>query len=88
MGRYASFTVGFKQKALDYALEHGNRVAGRHFDVDEIRIRYCKKQRDRLMATNSTRRAFRGPKSGKFPDIEMAVLEYVKDMRKDGCAVS
>ncbi|KAH8010026.1 hypothetical protein HPB51_024376 [Rhipicephalus microplus] len=26
--------------------------------------------------------------SGKFPDIEKAVLEYVKDMRKDGYAVS
>ncbi|KAH8042248.1 hypothetical protein HPB51_021332 [Rhipicephalus microplus] len=41
-----------------------------------------------LMATNSTRWAFRGPKSGKFPDIEKAVLEYVKDMRKDGYAES
>lgn len=88
MGRYASFTAAFKLKALDYALEHGNRAAGRHFGVDEIRIRYWKKQREKLMATNSTRRAFRGPKTGKFPDIEKAVLEYVRDMRKDGCAVS
>ncbi|KAH7938683.1 hypothetical protein HPB51_028799 [Rhipicephalus microplus] len=40
------------------------------------------------MATNNMRRAFHGPKSGKFPDIEKAVLEYVKDMRKGGCAVS
>ncbi|KAH7957931.1 hypothetical protein HPB51_028084 [Rhipicephalus microplus] len=35
-----------------------------------------------------TRWAFRGPKSGKFPDTEKAVLKYVKDMRKDGYAVS
>ncbi|KAH8036568.1 hypothetical protein HPB51_001602 [Rhipicephalus microplus] len=41
-----------------------------------------------LMATNSMRWAFRGPKFGKFPDIEKAVLEYVKDVRKDGYAVS
>ncbi|KAH8023972.1 hypothetical protein HPB51_020645 [Rhipicephalus microplus] len=40
-----------------------------------------------LMATNSTQWAFRGPKSGKFPIIEKAVLKYVKDMRKDGYAV-
>ncbi|KAL1468255.1 hypothetical protein MTO96_025563 [Rhipicephalus appendiculatus] len=53
-----------------------------------MRIRYWKKQREKLMATNSTRRAFRGPKTGKFPDVEKAVLEYVRDMRKDGCAVS
>ncbi|KAH8035938.1 hypothetical protein HPB51_013479 [Rhipicephalus microplus] len=88
MGRYASFTAAFKLKALDYALEHGNHAAGRHFGIDEIRIRYWKKQRDMLMTTNSMRWAFRGPKSGKFPDIEKAVLEYVKDMRKDGYAVS
>ncbi|KAH8009011.1 hypothetical protein HPB51_008941 [Rhipicephalus microplus] len=88
MGRYASFTAAFKLKALDYAQDHGNRAAGRHFGVDEIRIRYWKKQRDMLMASNSTRWAFRGPKSGKFSDIDKAVLEYVKDMRKDGYAVS
>ncbi|KAH8033372.1 hypothetical protein HPB51_011440 [Rhipicephalus microplus] len=41
-----------------------------------------------LMATNSQRWAFRRPKCGKFPDIEKVVLEYVKDMRKDGYAVS
>ncbi|KAH8033080.1 hypothetical protein HPB51_006085 [Rhipicephalus microplus] len=40
------------------------------------------------MATNSTRWAFCGRKSGKFPDIEKAVLLYVKDMRKDSYAVS
>ncbi|KAH7957957.1 hypothetical protein HPB51_028058 [Rhipicephalus microplus] len=39
------------------------------------------------MATHITRRFFRGPKSGKFTDIEMVVLENVKDMRKNGCAV-
>ncbi|KAH8020115.1 hypothetical protein HPB51_024835 [Rhipicephalus microplus] len=88
MGRYASFTAAFKLKALECALEHGNRAASRHFGVDEIRIPYWKKQRDMLMATNSTRWAFCRPKSGKFPDIEKAVLEYVKDMRKDSYAVS
>uniref|UniRef100_A0A023GJZ4 Putative tigger transposase n=1 Tax=Amblyomma triste TaxID=251400 RepID=A0A023GJZ4_AMBTT len=88
MGRYASYTAAFKLKAVDYALEHGNRAAGRHFGVDEMRIRYWKKQREKLMATNKTRRAFRGPKTGKFPRVEEAVLEYVRDLRKDGCAVS
>ncbi|KAH8008653.1 hypothetical protein HPB51_000479 [Rhipicephalus microplus] len=88
MEQYASFTAAFKLKALDCALEHGNRAASRHFVVDEIRIRYWKKQRDKLKATNSTRWPFCGPKSGKFPDIEKTVLKYMKDMRKDGCAVS
>ncbi|KAH8009989.1 hypothetical protein HPB51_023444 [Rhipicephalus microplus] len=87
-GWYASFTAAFKLKALDYALEYGHRATSRHFGVNEIRIRYWKKQRDMLMATNSKRWAFRGQKSGKFPDIERAVLEYMKDMHKDGYAVS
>ncbi|KAH8029086.1 hypothetical protein HPB51_022650 [Rhipicephalus microplus] len=86
--KYASFTAAFELKGLDYVLEHGNRTAGRHFGVDEIRIRYWKKQRDMLMATNSTRWAFHEPKSGKFADIEKSVLEYVKDIGKDGYAVS
>ncbi|KAH8010131.1 hypothetical protein HPB51_025255 [Rhipicephalus microplus] len=88
MGQYASYTAAFKLKALDYALKHGNHAVSRHFGVDEILIRYWKKQHDKLMATNSTRRASRGPKSGKFPEMEKAVLEYVKDICKHGCAVS
>ncbi|KAH8010019.1 hypothetical protein HPB51_024369 [Rhipicephalus microplus] len=87
MGRYASFTAAVKLKALNYAHEHGNRAAGRHFGVAEIRMRYWKKLHDMLMATNSTRWAFCEPKSGKFPDIEKAILEYVKEMHKDGYAV-
>lgn len=87
-GRYASFTAAFKLRAVDYALQHGNRAAGRHFDVDEVHIRHWKNQREKLTATNKTRRAFRGPKTGKFPEVEEVAPEYVRDLRKDGCAVS
>lgn len=59
--------AGFKLKVVDYALEHGNRAAGRHFGVAEVRVRYWRKQHDKLRATNRERRAFRGPKTGKFP---------------------
>ncbi|KAL1478156.1 hypothetical protein MTO96_035178 [Rhipicephalus appendiculatus] len=89
MRRYASLTSAFQLKAVGYALDQGNHTAGiRHFRVDEIRIRYWKNQREKLMATTSTRRAFRGTKTGKFPDDEEAVLEYVRDMRIDGFALS
>ncbi|KAH7959912.1 hypothetical protein HPB49_014863 [Dermacentor silvarum] len=88
MGQYASFMAALKLNAIDYAMEHGNRAAGRHFGVDEIRIRFWKKQREKLMTDQRTRRAFHGPKIGKFPHVEEAVLEYVKDLREDACAVS
>ncbi|KAH8037613.1 hypothetical protein HPB51_015047 [Rhipicephalus microplus] len=39
MGKYASYTAGFKLKAVQYALEHGNRVVRWHFGVGETSIR-------------------------------------------------
>ncbi|KAL1435126.1 hypothetical protein MTO96_011256 [Rhipicephalus appendiculatus] len=88
MGRNVSYTAGFKLQAVEYALEHGNRAAGRHFGIDEVRVRYWRKQHDKLRATNKERRAFRGPKTGKFPAVEEEALEYVWDLRKEGCVVS
>ncbi|CAN7995716.1 unnamed protein product, partial [Ixodes hexagonus] len=88
MGRYMSYTCGFKLKVADYAFEHGNRVAARHFCVDEVRVRYWRQQREKLRAAKTTRRSFRGPKHGKFPRVEEEVLEYVRNLRKEGCAVS
>lgn len=88
MGRNVSYTAGFKLKAVEYALKHGNRAAGRHFRIEEVRVRYWRKQEDKLRTTNRDRRAFRGPKTGKFPDVEEEVLQYVRDLRKEGCVVS
>ncbi|KAH8022290.1 hypothetical protein HPB51_023195 [Rhipicephalus microplus] len=64
MGKYASYTAGFKLKAVQYALEHGNRAASRHFGVGETSIRYWRDQEKKLKATKKTRRAFRGAKTG------------------------
>uniref|UniRef100_A0A147BLR1 Putative pogo transposable element n=1 Tax=Ixodes ricinus TaxID=34613 RepID=A0A147BLR1_IXORI len=88
MGRYSNYTAAFKLKAIDYAIEHGNRAASRHFGVNEFNVRYWRRQHGELQATNRTRRAFRGPKTGKFPRIETLLMDYVKALRADGCAVS
>lgn len=76
MGRYASYTAGFKLKVVAHALEHGNRAAARHFSVDPVRVRYWRKQEEQLRSTKKDRRAFRGPKEGKFPAVEKEVLRY------------
>lgn len=88
MGKYASYTAGFKLKAVEYALEHGNRAASRHFGVGETSIRYWKDQEEKLKATKKTRRAFRGAKTGKYPNVEEQLVRHIRELRQDGCAVS
>ncbi|CAN8011959.1 unnamed protein product [Ixodes pacificus] len=88
MVRCASYTCELKLKVVEHAILHGNCAAARHFGVDEVRVRYWKQQREKLQAAKKTRRSFRGPKQGKFPCVEEEVLEYVTNLRKEGCAVS
>lgn len=45
MGRNASYTAAFKLKAKEYAIEHGNRAAGRHFGVTDFNVRYWSRAR-------------------------------------------
>lgn len=35
-----------------------------------------------------SRRAFQGPKTGKFSQVEALLVDYLKALRGDGCAVS
>lgn len=79
--RYSSHTASFKLKVIAYAETHGNRAAGREFTVPEFNIRYWRKQKQALQETNASRKAFRGPKSGKFPDLEDKLLGYVRELR-------
>jgi hypothetical protein len=51
-------------------------------------VRYWSKQKFALQNTNKSRKAFRGPKSGKFPELGGELLECVLGLCKDGCGVS
>jgi hypothetical protein len=69
--KYSSYTAGFKLKVIEYAEKHGNWAAGHEFTVSEFDVRYWRKQKYALLqTTNKSRKAFRGPKSGKFPELE------------------
>lgn len=70
MGQNVSYMAGFKLQAVEYAVEHRNCAAGRHFEMNEVRVHYWQKQHDKLRATNRERRAFRGLKTGKFTGVE------------------
>lgn len=88
MGKYLnSYTAAFKLKVVEYALEHGKRAAGRHFDVDEKCVRRWCGQKEHLASASSTRRAFRG-KPCKYPEVENELLSYVTEVRNNGFALS
>lgn len=78
--QYSSHTASFKLKVIAYAEKRGNRAAGREFAVTESNIRYWRKQKLALAETNASRRAFRGPKRGNFPELEVKLLEYVRKL--------
>jgi hypothetical protein len=86
---YSSYTSGFKLKLVEYAEKDCNGAAGREFTLLEFNERYWREQKDALLqTTNKSRKAFRGPKSGNFPEIEDEILKYVRGLRSNGVGVS
>lgn len=88
MGKRSAYTAGFKLKVISYAQQFGNRAAGLEYDVNEKLVRGWRKQQEQLRNTSANRKAFRGAKHGKFPEIDAGVLGYVREMRNNGCAIS
>ena len=54
----ASYTAAFKLRVVGYAVEHGNRAAGKKFAVDESCVRPWRIQREKLATTPKFKRAF------------------------------
>ncbi|KAH8035918.1 hypothetical protein HPB51_011016 [Rhipicephalus microplus] len=69
MDWYGGYAAAFKLKVIDYALENGNRAAGRHFRVDEFCVLFWRRQLGQLKPTNKTHGAFRGPNTGQYPQF-------------------
>ena len=88
MGRIRrAFSSKEKLAAIAFAEAHGNRAAGREFAVDESCIRHWRKQKSKLEAMPTTKKAARGS-SEKFPQVEERILEWVSDRRRQGIAIS
>ena len=47
-----------------------------------------RQQKNDLLHSSGTRKAFRGPKRGRFGEIEIEVAKYVADMRREGFPVT
>ncbi|KAL1424619.1 hypothetical protein MTO96_020023 [Rhipicephalus appendiculatus] len=67
--------------AILLAKERGNSSAVRHLGVTESTVRGWRKCRDRIFQAAPTRKAFCGPKTGRFPKIEEDLAEFVRQRR-------
>ncbi|KAH7968390.1 hypothetical protein HPB52_008249 [Rhipicephalus sanguineus] len=67
--------------AILLAEERGNSSAARHLGVTESTVRGWRKCHDRIFQAAPTRKAFRGPKTGRFPKIEEDLAEFVRQRR-------
>lgn len=83
----ASYTARFKLHVVMYAVDHGNRAAGKHFKVDESCVRRWRSQREKLKLTPKDKRAnrYRLP---AYPELEKDLTDWLSEKRKSGVAVS
>ena len=88
MGRIRrAFSSKEKLSAIAFAKAHGNRAAGHEFAADESCIRQWRKQKSKLEAMPTMKKAARGS-SEKFLQVEERILEWVSDRHRQGIAVS
>jgi hypothetical protein len=78
MWKYTSYTAEFKVKVINFAEQTGNLAAEREFFVNEAHIRYWCKQKEALCKEKCSVRAFWGPKTGKFPELEEKLFNTSK----------
>lgn len=82
-----SYDAKFKLRAVEFAENHGNREAGRQFDVSEKIIRDWRKAHSVLRTMKSTKKANRGKKA-RWPDLERSLRTWVLQQRAEGRGLS
>ena len=83
-----SYTAAFKLKAIKLAEDTNNSKAARAYDLDESTIRGWRKNKSQLEEGPKTKRANRGPKEGKHPELEQAVFDWFEAQSQSGYNVS
>ena len=71
-----SFTAREKLKVISYAEAHGNRAAGREFNMNETNVRQWRRLKDRLQKMPRSKMADRGS-SAHFPELEALLCSAV-----------
>ena len=72
-----SYDANFKVMVINAAESTNNCQAAKKYGVTESHVRKWRAQKERLKNANSMRKAFRGPKSGRFREIDRRVCEYI-----------
>jgi DNA-binding transcriptional regulator YiaG len=65
-----------------------NCAAARNFSITENNVRRWRQQKDELSNAHCTRMAFRGPKKGRFNEIDVSVVKFITAMRLQGFPVT
>uniref|UniRef100_A0A673FL43 HTH CENPB-type domain-containing protein n=1 Tax=Sinocyclocheilus rhinocerous TaxID=307959 RepID=A0A673FL43_9TELE len=63
-------------------------VINAKYGVSECNVRRWRAQKDSLRNANSQRKAYRGPKSGHFKEIDRQVCQYVAEKRNEGLPIT
>ncbi len=80
--RRNAYDAAFKLKAIDLAVEEGNRAAARKLGISELMVRRWRWQREELTQCKKTTKAFRGNKS-RWPELENVLEDWVNTQRAD-----
>ena len=79
MGRiHKAYTTKEKLTIIKYAEEHGNRCAGRQFDVSEASVWEWRRKKSQLETMPKKKMADHGSKP-HYPQIEETLLSWVRD---------
>ncbi|XP_028936453.1 pogo transposable element with KRAB domain isoform X2 [Ornithorhynchus anatinus] len=83
-----SYDAGFKLAVVDYAEVTNNCQAAKQFGVMEKNVRDWRKVKPQLQSAHAMRRAFRGPKNGRFALVDQRVAEYVRQQQAAGTPIT
>ncbi|KAM3612363.1 uncharacterized protein V6R79_007521 [Siganus canaliculatus] len=83
-----SYDVNFKMMVINEAESSNNCKAAVKYGVTKCNVRRWRAPKDRLKNAHSQRKAFRGPQSGCFQELERRVCAYMDKKQKDGMPIS
>uniref|UniRef100_A0A668AVM8 Pogo transposable element derived with KRAB domain n=1 Tax=Myripristis murdjan TaxID=586833 RepID=A0A668AVM8_9TELE len=86
--RRRSYDSNFKLKVVNEAERTNNVRAGKKYDVTECNVRRWRSQKVELKNAHSQRRAFRGPQTGRFSEIDRRVCDFVHEKRSEGLPIT
>lgn len=82
-----SYDAKFKLRAVEFAVERGNRTAGRQFEVSEKLIRDWRKASPMLRTMKSTKKVIRGKKA-RWPGLKQCLRTWVLQQRAEGMGLN